>query len=320
MKLKFPKINPKNGLKTVKAFAVNNAAELCVATAILSMGAVIICSIKGTKKCVDEIDRAKILKNTEFFEKATKPLDKTDDIDDYDDYDDYYYDEDHEDDEKETTERTIDEKDVPEYQDLTKREKFVIYAKCYWPVVLFTSISVGSMLMALKFKNKQIKAAMIAASMAETALASKEGTIASILSARQAKDAVMSENKAELEKNKAPEASFIERSAIFGDALMYDPLFKRYFYSDIEQIRGAINDAREEFNDAGGLTINDFYMHLGIKTVECGDEIGWEYDRTGPMKCELEYDPDVNGRPTVVLKHKNLPQALIWNGRSRWNG
>jgi hypothetical protein len=311
MKLMFPKIDPKNGLKAVKTFATNNAAELCAATAILSMGAVIICSIKGTKKCIDEIDRAKILKNTEFFEKATKHINKTDDIDDYD--------EDYEDDEEEA-ERTIDEDDAPEYQDLTKKEKFVIYTKCYWPVALFTGLSVGSMLMALKFKNKQIKAAMIAASMAETALASKESTVASILSARQAKDAVMAENKAELEKNKAPEAPFIERSAVPGDTLMYDPLFKRYFYSDIEQIRGAINDAREEFNDAGGLTINDFYMHLGIKTVECGDEIGWEYDRTGPMKCELEYDPDVNGRPTVVLKHKNLPQALIWNGKSRWNG
>lgn len=302
MKLKFPKINPKNGLKTLKTFTTNNAAELCAGGALLCTGAAIFFAIKGTKKCIDELDSAKILKNSEFYNQVDKAMGNNEE--------DAYEDED------EVTDKC--DEVTAEYKDLTKKEKAAIYAKCYWPVALFAILSGACVIASVKLKNKQIKAAMIAASMAETALASKYGALESILSAKQTKDAVMAENEKELDAHKAPsDDSIIERSTIIGNTLFYDPLYKRYFYSDIEGIRGAINDAREYFNEGECLTLNDFYINLGIATVECGDMIGWDFDRTGALKCTLEYDPNVNGRPTVVLKHANVPQAVL-GGSYRW--
>lgn len=304
MKLKFPKINPKNGLKTLKTFTTNNAAELCAGGALLCTGVAIFFAIKGTKKCIDELDRAKILKNSEFYNQVDKAMGNDNEEDAYEDV--YESDD-------EVAEKCEDV--TAEYNDLTKKEKVVIYAKCYWPVALFAILSGAGVIASVKLKNKQIKAAMIAASMAETALASKTGTLESILSAKQAKEAVMQENEKELDSNKAPsDDSLIERSTILGNTLFYDPLYKRYFYSDIEGIRSAINDAREYFNEGECLTLNDFYINLGIATVECGDMIGWDFDRTGPLRCTLEYDAKVNGRPTVVLKHANVPQAVLGGG------
>lgn len=290
MKIKLPKLNlkgmsVKKGLHLVKAFTTENAPELAAAGAILALGATVFITVKCTKKHTEELKA----KEEEKKQNATEVESSEDD----------------------TTDGNTEAK-KEESTELTKVEKAKIIAKCYWPVAVSVGVSAGLMIASVKFSQKQLKAAMVAATMAETALANKDGAIAKILGSKQQAELIKEENKAELEERKAPtNTDIIERSTLAGESLFYETLTKRYFYSDIDLIKSAIIECKEEMLDCGGQTVNDYLLKLGIDTIECGDEIGWEFDRCGNIKCDLEYDANVNGRPTILIKHKTLPQALI---------
>lgn len=317
MKLKMPKIDVKKGFGVAKMALTNNAPELCIAGSLIAFGLAIWTSSKAAKKTQSEIDAAIIKKNAEFFAQQGNVQGKAveDDEDDYDDPDygdepDIEIIEDEYSDKKEKGKKDKEPIIHEEITDLTKKEKFIIYGKNYILTILLYGLGTAGVLTALKLKNNKIKAAMVAASMAEAAYANKGNAIKSILTPKQASDVEMAENEAMLNNDKAPEDSVIERSVILGDTLFYEPLMRRYFYSDIDGIRNALCDAKEQLLDNGGITMNDYCCHLGIKAIECGDDFGWEYDRTGSIKCTLQYDPKVNGRPTVVLKHEKLPEAF----------
>lgn len=312
MKLKMPKIDVKKGFGVAKMALTNNAPELCIAGSLLAFGFAIWTSSKAAQKCQQEIDAAILKKNEEFFKQQAAA--QCDDVDDYDEPD--YGDEPTidiiEDEYSDKTAKHEKEVEIPaDFNDLTKKEKLVIYGKNYILTILLYGLGTAGVLTALKLKNNKIKAAMVAASMAEAAYANKGNAIKSILTPKQVSDVEMAENEAMLENNKAPDDSIIERSAILGDTLFYEPLMRRYFYSDIDGIRIAICDAKEQLLDTGGITLNDYCCQLGIKTIpEYGDDIAWNYDRTGNIKATLQYDPKVNGRPTVVIKHEHMPESI----------
>lgn len=318
MKLKMPKIDVKKGFGVAKMALTNNAPELCIAGSLIAFGLAIWTSSKAAKKTQSEIDAAIIKKNAEFFAQQGNVQGKVveEDEDDYDDPD--YGDEPDieiiEDEYSDKNEKRKKEKEPiihEEITDLTKKEKFIIYGKNYILTILLYGLGTAGVLTALKLKNNKIKAAMVAASMAEAAYANKGNAIKSILTPKQASDLEMAENEAMLNNDKAPEDSVIERSVILGDTLFYEPLMRRYFYSDIDGIKNAICDAKEQLLDTGGITLNDYCCQLGIKTIpEYGDDIAWNYDRTGNIKATLQYDPKVNGRPTVVIKHEHMPESI----------
>ena len=312
MKLKMPKIDVKKGFGVAKMALTNNAPELCIAGSLLAFGLAIWTSSKAAKKTQSEIDAAILKKNEEFFKQQAAA--QCDDVDDYDEPD--YGDEPAIDiiEDEYSDKMTKHEKEVEipaDFNDLTKKEKLVIYGKNYILTILLYGLGTAGVLTALKLKNNKIKAAMVAASMAEAAYANKGNAIKSILTPKQVSDVEMAENEAMLENNKAPDDSIIERSAILGDTLFYESLMRRYFYSDIDGIKNAICDAKEQLLDTGGITLNDYCCQLGIKTIpEYGDDIAWNYDRTGNIKATLQYDPKVNGRPTVVIKHEHMPESI----------
>lgn len=314
MKLKMPKIDVKKGFGVAKMALTNNAPELCAGGALLLFGLAIWTSSKAAKKTQADIDAAILKKNAAYFEQQAAAH-VEDDVDDYEEPD--YGDEpeieivedEYTDKSKKPKKEEIPE--IPEeFNDLTTKEKFMIYGKNYILTVILYGLGTAGVLTALKLKNNKIKAAMVAASMAEAAYANKNNAIKSILTPKQVSDVEMAENEETLKKNPMPDESVIERSAILGDTLFYEPLMRRYFYSDIDGIKSAIQDAREQLLDNCGITLNDYCCQLGIKTLPNGDDIGWDYDRTGNIQATLQYDPKVNGRPTVVIKHEHMPESL----------
>ena len=314
MKLKMPKIDVKKGFGVAKMALTNNAPELCAGGALLLFGLAIWTSSKAAKKTQADIDAAILKKNAAYFEQqATVHVE--DDVDDYEEPD--YGDEpeieivEDEYTDKSKKSKKEAEPEIPDdFNELTTKEKLLIYGKNYILTIVLYGLGTAGVLTALKLKNNKIKAAMVAASMAEAAYANKNNAIKSILTPKQASDVEMAENEEMLKKNPAADESVIERSAILGDTLFYEPLMRRYFYSDIDGIKSAIQDAREQLLDNCGITLNDYCCQLGIKTLPNGDDIGWDYDRTGNIKATLQYDPKVNGRPTVVIKHEHMPESL----------
>ena len=93
-----------------------------------------------------------------------------------------------------------------------------------------------------------------------------------------------------------------------GNTLCYDELSGRYFESDMESIRSAINKANEDmFSGSNFVTLNEVYYELGLKGIELGRDIGWNVDNI--IKLDLGSHIASNGKPCLVLAFENTPHS-----------
>lgn len=63
-----------------------------------------------------------------------------------------------------------------------------------------------------------------------------------------------------------------------GETLFYDRWSGRYFYSDIESIRKAVNDFNQQLIHETFLSINEFWDKIGLDTTTGGSYLGWNTD------------------------------------------
>lgn len=95
-----------------------------------------------------------------------------------------------------------------------------------------------------------------------------------------------------------------------GKALFLDNFTERYFESDMESVRRAVNDINEQIFGQEYASLNDFYNLLGIKGSKLGEELGWAQSN----KLEVRYSAALtdDGRPCVVIDFRKEPIRDYW--------
>lgn len=90
-----------------------------------------------------------------------------------------------------------------------------------------------------------------------------------------------------------------------GDHLCYDPLSGRYFRSDIESIRQAVNELNHNLLTDMWLPLNDLYYELGLANIDLGNTLGWSSERL----LEVHYVSKLTdiGEPCIVLQYEARP-------------
>lgn len=63
-----------------------------------------------------------------------------------------------------------------------------------------------------------------------------------------------------------------------GDVLCCDMRSKRYFRSDVQSIRKAVNDTNYQINNNYYASLSDFYDRIGLESTDESDEVGWNSD------------------------------------------
>lgn len=96
-----------------------------------------------------------------------------------------------------------------------------------------------------------------------------------------------------------------------GETLCYDMLSGRYFESDIEQIRRAINDLNESILTGVDIfiTLNDVYYALELKSTKLGESVGWRVE-DGQLRPHFSSQLTEKGRPCLVLDFDNEPVSM----------
>ena len=105
--------------------------------------------------------------------------------------------------------------------------------------------------------------------------------------------------------------SEVESTAIvttgYGDTLCYETLSGRYFYSDIEKIRAAVNRANKIILEESYISLNEFYDELDLGHTGIGDSIGWGVAHTGLINLNFSSQLTNNGTPCLVIGYDNIP-------------
>jgi hypothetical protein len=87
--------------------------------------------------------------------------------------------------------------------------------------------------------------------------------------------------------------------------MFYDMFSDRYFASDIESVRKAVNDTNHQINTGYYATLSDFYDRIGLKRTELSDSLGWNHDQQLELNFVAIQMP--GGKPALAIEYNRTP-------------
>lgn len=201
---------------------------------------------------------------------------------------------------------------------LTKKEKAVIYAKCYWKTAALTAVTTACIIGSVVLANRQTKAmALLYATTATTLEQYKDA----------AKEVVGEKTERKIDDRRAQrkvEGIDDNDDCIIntgrGMHLCYDCVSNTLFYSDIEDVRKTINELNAMLMEVEKVSINDYLYALGLDEIEYGyaNDIGWKFNKEfGNQNSLLELRPasglTKSGKPYYAVKLNISPSSLYYD-------
>lgn len=91
-----------------------------------------------------------------------------------------------------------------------------------------------------------------------------------------------------------------------GTTLCYDAVFGRYFRSDIDTIKRAVNELNRSIVSSMYASLNEFYDEIGLPPIEIGDKLGWNVD-DGQIEVDFSSQLAADGTPCLVISFNVAP-------------
>lgn len=196
--------------------------------------------------------------------------------------------------------------DIPVEVELTKKEIVQATWKCYIPTAISFTTSVVCIICANNVNAKRNAAIATAYSMSEAALHEYKNKVIETIGEEKEKEIAKAVVKDKIEKAPAPNAQVIVAGD--GEQLCLDYISQRYFKSDRETLRAAVNDLNEILNSCDYVSLNDFYDKIGLERTSIGDEIGWNVSRDGLIQLDITGDIAKDGRPCLGIGYRVAPR------------
>src|SRR5574344_32441 len=177
--------------------------------------------------------------------------------------------------------------------------------KCYVPAAITGTLSIACLLGADTVHSRRATALAAACKLYETALSEyKEKVIETI--GEKKEESIRDEiNKDKLEANPVSKSEVIITEK--GNTLCYDSISGRYFKSDIDKIKGVLNELNKRMLSEMYISLTEFYLELGLDQTSVSDQLGWSLDRGCiEIDCGSQIAEDVT--PCVVLNYPVAPK------------
>ena len=199
----------------------------------------------------------------------------------------------------------IDDKGTMLGPELSKVEIIKIAWKCYIPAGAVGFASIACIIGANHISLRRSAALASVYSITEAAFKEYQAkVIETIGNNKELK--IRDEISGDRVKNNPPGANEV----IFtgkGDVLCCDSLTGRYFKSDYERIRRAINDLNHNLMSDMWLNVNDLYYELGLSGTKLGDLMGWDLDK-GLLEVKFSSQLTPDNEPCLVLNYNVMPK------------
>lgn len=159
---------------------------------------------------------------------------------------------------------------------LTTKEKVAATWKVYVPTAVTGIASVACVLGGTATNCKRNAALAAAYATSESTMRIYREKVIETLGEK--KEKIVRDEVAKEQIRRDP----IESKQVFitprGKTLCYDPLSGRYFESDIEQIKKAVEELNKRLRNEMFVTLNEYYDLIGLPAIKMGDVIGWSVD------------------------------------------
>lgn len=200
---------------------------------------------------------------------------------------------------------------LPEDVTLTKAEIVKATWKCYVPAAVTTGVSIACLVGASKVNLKRNAALATAYNLSQTALTEYKKVIEETVDEEKVKE--IKEKVAQETVNKKPvdEQRMANKEIIMADGekfRCYDMTEGRYFWSDKESIREAVNNINAKLLSYDYVSLNEFYDELDLRNTGLGEKVGWNMGRDGQIRVHFSSVLDDKGRPCLAIEYNVEPR------------
>ena len=201
--------------------------------------------------------------------------------------------------------KLIEEKKKEEKVDkLPPMEVVKTWWKCYIPAAVTSITSITCLIGASSVNAKRNAALATAYKLSETALTEYREKVVETIGEKKEKDIREKIDKNHIDQNPVSKNNVIITSK--GDTLCFDYHSGRYFKSDIDTIKRAVNDLNRRMLLDMYVSLNEFYDELDLEHTSMGDELGWKID-DGNVEVEFSSQLTDDGRPCIVMNYRVSP-------------
>lgn len=193
--------------------------------------------------------------------------------------------------------RVEEDRDLTQHP-LTTFERFKMVGALYIPAGVSGALTIASIVGANQVSANRAAAAGTAYALTERAFEDYKAKVAEQFGAKKeqgVRDAVAQDRVA---------ASVGSQLVVVDDGkvLCYEMYTGRYFQSDMESLRRAMNDLNFELmNGCHYVSLNSWYHMIGLTGTGGGDDLGWDTDRLMELKFSATLSDD--GKPCIAFDY-----------------
>lgn len=177
------------------------------------------------------------------------------------------------------------------------------YVKRHWrlyiPAAISATITVGCIIAANRVGSKRAAAAYSVLSVTEKAFAEYKEKVVETIGER--KERTVQDSIAQDRVNANPTAGRNIISVGPGNVLCNELYTGRYFYSDMESLRKAVNEINSRLNREMYANLSDFYAIIGLPYTSNSNDIGWDSDKLLELRYTTVLSDD--GRPCIAFDY-----------------
>jgi hypothetical protein len=178
--------------------------------------------------------------------------------------------------------------------------------KCYIPAVVVGTAALGCIIGARSVDAKRNAALAAAYKISETAFAEYREKVVETIGEKKERDIRDNVNKDQIENNPPTNNEIIITSS--GETLCYDYYSKRYFKSDIDKIKRAVNEINRQLLLESYVSLNDFYDEIGLPGTDYGAKSGWNTVDLKLIEIHIGAHLAENGTPCISIDFEVPPK------------
>lgn len=188
---------------------------------------------------------------------------------------------------------------------LTKQEIIKLTWKCYVPTTLMALLSIGCIIGSNKINLRRNAALASMYSISEAALKEFQNKVVEQVGPEKLKEIKDEISKDAVKNHPVNDEEIINTGN--GDTLCYDALCGRYFKSDIEFIKRAINEIGATMLRNDEVTLNEVYYAMDLKETELGEYLSFHID-DGLLEGDFSSALTDTNVPCLVMSFKTRPR------------
>lgn len=177
--------------------------------------------------------------------------------------------------------------------------------KCYIPAAITGAVSIVCLIGASSVNMRRNAALATAYTLSESTLKEYQKKVVETVGEKKEQTIRDEVAKDRIERNPVSSKEVIITEK--GNTLCLDYVSGRYFRSDIDTIKKAVNELNRRMRDEMYISLNDFYYEIGLPANGSGDELGWTIDR-GYIEPDFSSQLAEDGTPCLVISYLVAPR------------